>query len=61
MSWRDKDHPVWSIAKLATIFVGVNLMLWANASQFDGGEVKTAVGTVVLAAIMEALGVKRKA
>jgi hypothetical protein len=58
--WSDHAHPVWSVAKLAVIFVGVNALLYFNAQHFDRGEVGTAVGTVVIAALLEGLRPKKQ-
>ena len=60
MTWyQDKAHPLWAILRILTVFVGLSGFLWLNASHFDGGEVKTIGGTVALAAIAEALGIRR--
>jgi hypothetical protein len=59
--WSERNHPVWSVVKLVVVFAGVNSLLWLNASQFDSGEVKTALGTIAVAAIMEGFGIKRRA
>ena len=54
------NHPVWSIMKLAVIFLGVNSLLYMNASHFDSGEVTTAVGTVAISAVMEGFGIRSR-
>jgi hypothetical protein len=57
--WQDKAHPIWPIIRILTVFVGLSGFLWLNASHFDGGEVKTIGGTVALAALAEAFGIRR--
>jgi hypothetical protein len=40
---------------------GLCVLLYLNASHFDSGEVRTVVGTSVIAALMEVLGVRKGA
>lgn len=62
ISWgfRDKDHPVWGIMKIIVTTGCVALLLAANASNFDGGEVKTVVGTGGILALLEGLNIRRR-
>jgi hypothetical protein len=58
--WRDKDHPVWGLLKPLFIAASCTLLLTFNATNFDSGEVRTAVVTYLIAQFLEGFNVKRK-
>lgn len=58
MSWRDKDHPIWSkdhpiwqVVRLLAACAASLAIHWAGASSFDSGEVISAVGTMAATAV----------
>jgi hypothetical protein len=47
------NHPAWSIIRLGLLGVFIWPILYANASNFDLGEVRTIVVTLILASVGE--------
>jgi hypothetical protein len=56
----DKDHPVWGLLKPLVLTSCVALLLVLFADSFDTTEVKTIVGTLVGAYVLEAVNAKKK-
>lgn len=46
----DPKHPIWAIIRTAILLLALIVVLWVNASNFDGTELKTIVA-MFLAAI----------
>jgi len=62
VSWgfRDKDHPIWGILKIVITTSCVGVLLAFNATNFDGGEVRTILGTGALASMLEGINLRRR-
>ena len=41
-------HPVWRLLELSAVCGMVTLVLWSNASDFDGGEIKGVIQLTLL-------------
>lgn len=46
----DPKHPIWAIIRTGILLLALIVVLWVNASNFDGTELKTIVA-MFLAAI----------
>ncbi len=43
-----QDHPIWRIINLAVVFLGVTMILYVNASNFDETEWTAIIGLISL-------------
>ena len=50
-----ESHPIWSILRTVVLFVGLTVLLYLNAKDFDATELRTIVEMLVLAGGFEAL------
>lgn len=50
-----ESHPIWSILRTVVLLVGLTVLLYLNANNFDATELRTIVEMVVLAGGFEAI------
>lgn len=43
--WHDGKHPIWTIAIVGTVTVAALVLGYFNSTNFDVGEITTALGT----------------
>lgn len=58
--FREKDHPIWGLAKTLISAALVAVYLSFNATNFDSGEVRVVVLSWLSSLIMEGVNVTRK-
>lgn len=49
----ERNHPIWSLARLVVTMVALVTTLWLNASHFDETEIKTLITMFLVAASAE--------
>lgn len=49
--WHSPTHPAWTIAQVVTVTCAALALGYLNASHFDSGELRTALGTGLAALI----------